>query len=187
MDNQVAGGLAGDIDPAYPGMEVWADKFFFSAKGRPFPVRAAAERAGVVGRRPPARAAQPRRDREVEGRGPGATEGSVQHVADIAGDWREEIVTFAAGELRIYARRFRPRPPRLPDAGSAVPQRRHPSLDGLPARADDQLLPGHAGGAGQEPEVRRPRTFMSAAGAAAGAAGRLRRVVAAGVEAGVEA
>ena len=33
----------------------------------------------------------------------GATEGNVQHVADITGDWREEIVTFAAGALRIYA------------------------------------------------------------------------------------
>ncbi len=32
----------------------------------------------------------------------GRTEGSVQLVADIVGDWREEIVTFANGELRIY-------------------------------------------------------------------------------------
>jgi rhamnogalacturonan endolyase len=32
----------------------------------------------------------------------GKTEGSVQQVADISGDWREEIVTFAGGELRIY-------------------------------------------------------------------------------------
>ena len=30
-------------------------------------------------------------------------EGSVQHVADIVGDWREEIVTFSNGELRIYS------------------------------------------------------------------------------------
>ena len=51
-----------------------------------------------------ARAAQPRRDHEVEGRrGSATTEGSVQHVADITGDWREEIVTFVNGELRIYA------------------------------------------------------------------------------------
>ena len=33
----------------------------------------------------------------------GATQGSVQHVADILGDWREEIVTFVDGELRIYS------------------------------------------------------------------------------------
>ncbi len=34
MDNQVAGGLAGDIDPAHPGMELWGDKYFFTANGR---------------------------------------------------------------------------------------------------------------------------------------------------------
>ena len=27
----------------------------------------------------------------------------MQHVADILGDWREEIVTVTAGELRIYS------------------------------------------------------------------------------------
>jgi len=31
------------------------------------------------------------------------TQGSVQLVADLLGDWREEIVTFASGELRIYS------------------------------------------------------------------------------------
>ncbi len=34
--------------------------------------------------------------------GIGRTEGSGQHVADIPGDWRQEIVTFASGELRTY-------------------------------------------------------------------------------------
>ena len=33
----------------------------------------------------------------------GQTQGSVQHVADIVGDWREEIVTVEQGELRIYS------------------------------------------------------------------------------------
>ena len=33
----------------------------------------------------------------------GQTQGSVQHVADLVGDWREEIVTFEQGELRIYS------------------------------------------------------------------------------------
>ncbi len=28
IDNQVAGGLAGDIDPAHPGMELWGDRFY---------------------------------------------------------------------------------------------------------------------------------------------------------------
>jgi rhamnogalacturonan endolyase len=27
----------------------------------------------------------------------------VQQIADISGDWREEIVTFTNGELRIYS------------------------------------------------------------------------------------
>ena len=32
--HQNAGGLVGDIDPAFPGMEVWGDKYFYSAQGR---------------------------------------------------------------------------------------------------------------------------------------------------------
>ena len=36
-DNQIAGGLVGDIDPEHPGMEVWGDRFFFTAKGRALP------------------------------------------------------------------------------------------------------------------------------------------------------
>ena len=27
----------------------------------------------------------------------------MQHVADLFGDWREEIVTFVNGQLRIYS------------------------------------------------------------------------------------
>jgi rhamnogalacturonan endolyase len=30
-------------------------------------------------------------------------QGAVQQVADILGDWREEVVTFTNGELRIYS------------------------------------------------------------------------------------
>jgi rhamnogalacturonan endolyase len=103
-DNQIAGGLAGDIDPAHRGMEVWGDKFFFTAQGKIID--------GTV---------PPQNElvwwdgdllRELHSRGSiskwkgaemGRTEGSVQHVADIVGDWREEIVTFANGELRIYS------------------------------------------------------------------------------------
>lgn len=104
QDNQVAGGLAGDIDPAHPGMELWGDRFFFTAAGQPI--------AGAV---------PPQNElvwwdadllREIHSKGSitkwkgaavGATSGSVQHVADITGDWREEIVTFAEGALRVYA------------------------------------------------------------------------------------
>jgi rhamnogalacturonan endolyase len=102
-DNQIAGGLAGDIDAAFPGMEVWGDKYFFTAQGTPI--------AGPV---------PPQNElvwwdgdllREIHSRGSiskwkgpelGKTEGPVQHVADILGDWREEIVTFSNGALRIY-------------------------------------------------------------------------------------
>lgn len=102
-DNQIAGGLAGDIDPAFPGMEVWGDKYFFTAQGRRIegPVPPQNELVWWDG------------DllRELHARGSiskwkgaelGRTEGSVQLLADIAGDWREEIVTFSDGALRIY-------------------------------------------------------------------------------------
>jgi len=103
-DNQIAGGLAGDIDPALPGMEVWGDRFFFSAAGKP-----------IAGSVPPQNELvwwDGDRLRELHSRGAiskwkgaeiGRTEGSVQLVADIVGDWREEIVTFANGQLRIYS------------------------------------------------------------------------------------
>jgi rhamnogalacturonan endolyase len=103
-DNQIAGGLVGDIDPRHSGMEVWGDKFFFSSKGEKI--------AGPV---PPQNElvwwdADLLRETHSRGtiakwQGPvlGKTDGSVQHVADILGDWREEIVTLAAGELRIYS------------------------------------------------------------------------------------
>jgi len=107
-DNQIAGGLAGDIDPAFPGMEVWGDKFFFTSNGRIIP--------GAV---------PPQNElvwwdgdllRELHSRGSiakwkgaelGRTEGAVHQVADLVGDWREEIVTFANGELRVYSTAIR--------------------------------------------------------------------------------
>jgi rhamnogalacturonan endolyase len=103
-DNQIAGGLAGDIDAAHPGMEVWGDRFFFTAKGRklPGPVPPQNElvwwdadllrelhSAGVITKWKGAELAR--------------TEGAVHLVADLTGDWREEIVTFSNGALRIYA------------------------------------------------------------------------------------
>ena len=102
-DNQIAGGLASDIDAAFPGMELWGDRYFFTARGRRIegPVPPQNELVWWDG------------DllREIHSRGSiakwkgneiGRTEGSVQHVADVLGDWREEIVTFTNGELRIY-------------------------------------------------------------------------------------
>jgi rhamnogalacturonan endolyase len=102
-DNQVAGGLAADIDAAHPGMEVWGDKFFYTSTGQPIPGAVPPQNEAVWWDADPLR--------ELHSRGVitkwkggtlGTTQGSVQHVADIVGDWREEIITFAEGELRIY-------------------------------------------------------------------------------------
>ena len=102
-DNQIAGGLVGDIDPARPGMEVWGDRFFFTAGG-----------TKIDGAVPPQNELvwwDGDLVRELHSRGTiskwkggelGRTEGSVQLVADLLGDWREEIVTFGGGQLRIY-------------------------------------------------------------------------------------
>ncbi len=102
-DNQLASALVGDIDPDYPGKECWADKYFFSSGGQI-----------IEGAVPPQNELvwwDADLLREIHSRGSifkwkGATlartQGSVQLVADILGDWREEIVTFSSGELRIY-------------------------------------------------------------------------------------
>jgi rhamnogalacturonan endolyase len=103
IDNQIAGGLAGDIDPDHPGVELWGDKFFFTAQGRALdgPVPSQQELVwwdGDLLREPHSRGTI------GKWRGPelSVTEGRVQQVADILGDWREELVTFIDGELRIY-------------------------------------------------------------------------------------
>ena len=103
-DNQVGQALVGDIDPAYPGMEVWGDKFFFTAKGEKIP--------GAV---PPQQGLiwwDADLLREINARGAiskwkGAVlnrdfQGRQILTGDIFGDWREEIVTFANGEIRVY-------------------------------------------------------------------------------------
>jgi rhamnogalacturonan endolyase len=103
-DNQIAGGLAGDIDPEYPGMECWGDKFFFTSKGQP-----------IQGQVPPQNELvwwDGDLLREIHTRGAiskwkgaviGNTQGATHQVADILGDWREEVITFISGELRIYS------------------------------------------------------------------------------------
>ncbi len=103
-DNQIAGGLAGDIDPGYPGMECWGDKFFFTSKGR-----------AIEGPVPPQNELvwwDADLLREIHSRGTiskwkgsviGSTQGATHQVADIVGDWREEVVTFINGELRIFS------------------------------------------------------------------------------------
>lgn len=103
-DDQVDRVLAGDIDPAYPGLELWGDRFFFSASGEPID-REVPPTSGLVWWD-----ADPLREIEHGGEvfkygGDVLTsgiEGRVVAWADILGDWREEIITITQGELRIY-------------------------------------------------------------------------------------
>lgn len=163
LDNAIDQVAVGDIDPKYPGMEVWINKglkqLFYSAKGEPIPgpVPPTSElvwwdadllreqisgfgggggRGGRVGRGPgaPGTAATTPAPPPNSGAAPAAAnpppgfgnfgnvtrsigkwqngahqpittgiQGAVQQVADILGDWREEVVTFTNGELRIYS------------------------------------------------------------------------------------
>lgn len=83
---------------------MWADKFFYTARGQVIQGPVPAQDHVVWWDADPLR--------EILSKGAiskwrGATlatiQGAVQHVADIAGDWREEVVTFIDGELRIYS------------------------------------------------------------------------------------
>jgi len=107
-------GLCADIDPQHPGVECYAGerdfkdkRWLFSAKGELISTndmgglspRAAYWDAGL------------QRALLISGRLskfhgdtlPPRIEGSVIAVADILGDWREEIITSLPGELRIYS------------------------------------------------------------------------------------
>ncbi len=156
LDNAIDQCAVGDIDPRYPGMELWINKglkqMFYSAKGDPIPgpvpptselvwwdgdllreqVAPATFGGGRGGRTPgsaggppatttatsgdatpPSRSPAPARPtfggpvRTIgKWNGPTLTsgiQGQIHQVADILGDWREEIVTFTNGELRIYS------------------------------------------------------------------------------------
>jgi len=103
-DNQIARGLCADIDPSSPGMECWADKFFFSAKGKSLGSPVPPQDGLVWWDADPARELQTR-GTVFKWKGPVLTkgmEGGVMAWADILGDWREEIITYRNGELRIY-------------------------------------------------------------------------------------
>lgn len=108
-DNELGSCMAADFDPAHPGLELAGGRFYYTSKGirlegdvppqglmawwnadlsREFvSCRGLAkwESGGLV---------------PIQG---DQIEGSVQQVADIQGDWREELVTVTGGELRIYS------------------------------------------------------------------------------------
>ncbi len=103
-DNEMSRAIVGDIDPAFPGMEVAGERFYFTADGKRIDQEAPpqdflvwwdGDKLREILFRGTVSKWQGETYLQDLGRG-------VQLIADIAGDWREEIVTFTDGELRIY-------------------------------------------------------------------------------------
>ncbi len=114
----VGDGMVADIDPLIPGLECFAtedskggsrDRYMFSADGKQL-----GQREDVPGCRNwifwdadllRETFGRGRSISIVKYKGPILTssiEGSIMMMADILGDWREELITILAGELRIY-------------------------------------------------------------------------------------
>jgi len=106
-------GLASDIDPAHPGAECYSGerdlkdhRWLRNCKGQVLSTKD----LGGLAPRAAYWDADPQREllvrkKIVKYQGPELSptvEGSVVAVADILGDWREEIITSAPGEMRIY-------------------------------------------------------------------------------------
>ncbi len=108
-------GMCSDIDPAYPGSECYsadtdarkryAWSRLWSAQGKVI----GTENLGGFGPLTAYWDGDPQRElllgrtiRKYRGGIIGAIEGKVVAVADIVGDWREELIVTAPGELRIY-------------------------------------------------------------------------------------
>ncbi len=106
-------GMVGDIDPEFPGMECYAGEakggdqyFMYSAGGK----RLSDKDMGSLTPRPVWWDADELKEININShllKYKGDTllriEGKVVMVADIIGDWREEIITSLPGELRIYS------------------------------------------------------------------------------------
>jgi rhamnogalacturonan endolyase len=104
-------GMVGDIDPDYPGMECYASEsdgsrsWLYSAKGELI----SDERMGGTTPRAVWWDADPYKElfyggklRKYKGEELGGIEGRLLAIADVLGDWREEIITSLDGEIRIY-------------------------------------------------------------------------------------
>ena len=106
-------GMIGDIDPEYPGMECYAGEakggdqyFLYSAQGK----RLSDKDMGSLNPRPVWWDADDLKELNInsnlfkyKGEDLLKIKGNVMFVADILGDWREEIVTSLPGEVRIYS------------------------------------------------------------------------------------
>ena len=106
-------GLSADLDPRYPGAECWGwdpqleKGWLFSAQGDKLPPK---ERLGTCAaywdadtqretwHRQSGRLMDYATGRECEP----AIDGKLIAVADVLGDWREEVIACVPGELRIY-------------------------------------------------------------------------------------
>jgi len=108
-DNELGSCMAADIDPALPGVELAGGRFYYSAKGRrlsgPVPPQGlmawwdADLLREFIGRNVLTKWKDGKQV-PIEG---ASIEGGVHQVADILGDWREELVTATKGELRTYS------------------------------------------------------------------------------------
>jgi rhamnogalacturonan endolyase len=108
-DNELSDCMAADIDPVLPGMELAGGRFYYSSKGvrqkgtvppeglmawwdadllREFVSRGGVAKWNGGGLAP------------IQGT---SIEGNVVQIADILGDWREEIVTVVGSEVGIYS------------------------------------------------------------------------------------
>jgi len=102
-DNELGRAQAGDIDPNYPGMECAGGRHYYTAQGKRLDEPAPPQDYLVWW--------DADRVREIYARGAiskwkGRTlmsiPGGAQQIADLLGDWREEVVVASGGELRIY-------------------------------------------------------------------------------------
>lgn len=103
-DNELGSAIAGDIDPTHRGMELAGGRHFYTAKGRKLDEPAPPQNFLVWWDADPVREMLTR-NRIAKWKGRPLTEiaGGVQHIADLCGDWREEVVTCTEGQLRIYS------------------------------------------------------------------------------------
>ena len=139
-----AQGMCADILAEYPGQECYAGEakggdqaWMYTAQGK----RIGSENIGSLAPWTLWWDADPQKEIILKGKlmkfqgetifaPPGADR--PQMVADLLGDWREELVTAVDGELRIYTTTIPATDaPHLPHAGPAVPPVRGHELDGL--------------------------------------------------------
>ncbi|MDH7599690.1 MAG: rhamnogalacturonan lyase [Sedimentisphaerales bacterium] len=103
QDNELGHAIAGDIDPNYPGMEVAAEGHFYSCKGQKIPGPSPAQDFLIWWDADLLREIYSRaRIYKWKGDVLATIPGQAHQIADILGDWREEVVVVVQGQLRIY-------------------------------------------------------------------------------------